>query len=80
MTNKDILTKLKDIIEDINPDIDFSESLALIQSGAMDSLEVINYLTQIEEVFNLEISLEQLQEEKLGVVGNMLNYIASQII
>ncbi len=80
MTNKDILIKLKDIIQDINPDIDFDENLALIQSGSMDSLEVINYLTQIEEIFNLDISLEQLQEEKLGIVSNMMNYIASQII
>lgn len=80
MTNKDILIKLTNIIHDINPDIDVTEDLALIQSGEMDSLEIINYLTQIEEVFNLEITMEQLQEEKLGIVGNMMNYITSQII
>jgi acyl carrier protein len=76
MTEQEIFAKLSEILKDINEDVEVTNETALIAEGILDSLELINYLTQIEEHFNIEISLEQLKDEKLGVVGNMVQYLS----
>lgn len=75
MDNKGIYSKLNGIIIDIKGDIKVEIDTPLIEKGLMDSLELINYLTQIEETFGVEISLEELIEKKLGLISNMVDYL-----
>jgi acyl carrier protein len=79
MEKNKILENLKEIIVDIKGDIEIDEDTALIEKGILDSLELINYLTQIEEYFGIEISLEELIEKKLGLISNMIEYLDNKI-
>lgn len=76
MSENEIFTKLKEIIIDIKEEnISIDVDTALIESEIFDSLELINYLTQIEENFGINISLDKLIEMKLGKIDNMVKYI-----
>jgi len=77
MTKDEIYAKLVEIIKDIKGDIEVSPETALIEGGIMDSLELLNYLTQIEEILNVNVGMDTLIESKLGIVGNMVNYISN---
>lgn len=71
-----IFNKLKEIIEDIKEEkVPLDEKTPLVEKEILDSLELINYLTQIEEEYGLNISIDELVEKKLGIVENMINYI-----
>ncbi len=75
MNRQEIFDKLVEILKDIKDEVQVTEDTALIGEGILDSLELINYLTQIEENYDLSISLDQLAEQKLGIIKNMLDYI-----
>ncbi len=77
MNKEAIFLKLKEILVDIKGDVNVSYDTALIADGILDSLEVINYLTQIEDTYSLSISLDQLAELKLGIINNMIDYIVN---
>lgn len=79
MNKNEIFERLVEILKDIKDDISVSEETALIGEGILDSLELINYLTQIEETYNVSISLDQLSENKLGIIKNMIDYLAEKI-
>lgn len=79
MNKNEIFERLVEILKDIKDDISVNEETALIGEGILDSLELINYLTQIEETYNVSISLDQLSENKLGIIKNMIDYLAEKI-
>lgn len=79
MTGQEIFEKLRAMVDDIKGDIEVTMDTALIESQIMDSLELINYLTQIEEVFDLNITMDELIEHQLGKISNMVEYIAKKI-
>lgn len=75
MSKEEILKELNEILIDIKEEIDITEDTALIGEGILDSLELINYLTQIEEKFDITISLDELSDKELGLMKNMIDYI-----
>lgn len=79
MNRAEIFDKLVEILKDIKDDIKVTEETALIGEGILDSLELINYLTQIEETYDVSISLDQLADLQLGIVKNMIDYLTSKL-
>ncbi len=79
MNKQEIKAKLYEILEDIKDETNFDENAPLISDGVLDSLELINYLTQIEEEFGFEVSMEDLEEHKLGVIVNMVEFLANKL-
>lgn len=79
MNRNEIFENLKSIILDIKEEeFELNEDTALIESNILDSLELINYLTQIEERFGVNISFDELVEHKLGIINNMIDYIIAK--
>jgi acyl carrier protein len=79
MDEKAIFGKLEEIIFDIKGEIEVNNDTALIGSDIMDSLELINYLTQIEENFDVSITMDELIDNELGLIKNMIKYIKDRI-
>ncbi len=79
MNKNEIFSILTQIILDIKEEeLELSVDTALIESNIFDSLELINYLTQIEERFGVNISFDELIENQLGLIKNMIDYIISK--
>lgn len=79
MENQQIFEKLNSIIKMINSKALITENTGLIGESILDSLEFMNYVTKIEEVFSLTISDSEINNLQLGIIKNMITYIRSRI-
>lgn len=79
MYDKIIFDKLRIIVKSINASAEINENTALIGESILDSLEFMNYITKVEEVFEISISDSEIIDQKLGTLINMINNISSKI-
>lgn len=49
--------------------------LALLSARALDSMDFMNYITVVEEQFNVTISDAEIAEHRLGVIRNMVEFL-----
>jgi len=76
MTDEEILRTLQEILRThINVTTPVVESTALIGDGVVDSLDFMNYVTRVEETFDIQISNDDLAGQQLGVMKNMVAYL-----
>lgn len=78
MTRENIFETINQILrEKLSVKADVTEETALLGDDILDSMEFMKYLTIVEEEFNVTISDEDLEARKLGIVKNMIEYLAS---
>lgn len=49
------MDKLLRILNEINPDLDYTKESALVDDGLFDSLEVMSIVSEIEDSFHIQI-------------------------
>ncbi len=79
MEKQQILEKLRILIKSINAGPEIRENSDLPGEAILDSLEFMNYVTKVEESFNIVISNSEITGKSLGIVGNMVDHISSTI-
>lgn len=75
MPNEEILGKLKEIIVDrlgVEEEL-VTEKATFVDDLSADSLDIVELIMEIEEVFDLEIA--DSEAEKIVTVGDVVNYI-----
>lgn len=60
--------KILDILNEINPGADFNGSDDLIGDGMIDSFAVINLVSELEDEFDVEISVKDVIKENFQSV------------
>jgi len=76
MERTEILSKLKEIVEkQLNKTSEITEDTALVGEKILDSLEFMNYLTSVEETFDISISDSDIEKYQLGKINNMIDYL-----
>ncbi len=70
-----MLEKITDIICQINPDVDYAEEKTLIDDGIIDSLELMELISELEGAFDIEIGMEELVPEHFNSVEAIENMI-----
>ena len=63
--------KLINILKTIRPDVDFSSAERLIDDEILDSFDIIQVVMELNEAFDVEIPVEDLQPENLNSVAAM---------
>jgi acyl carrier protein len=76
MNNQRIFEELIVIITGIKTGAKIDENTALTEEAILDSLEFMNYITRVEELFDINISDSEIADQKLGILLNMVNYIS----
>ena len=76
MEKAEILSKLKEIVLQLNKTSEITEETALISEKILDSLEFMNYLTLVEETFDISISDSDIEKYQLGKISNMIDYLS----
>ena len=56
-----------------------NKDLNLIDSGFLDSMGIVELLTEIEDRFNIEISLEEFAIEKFDTINKIKKYIEEKL-
>jgi acyl carrier protein len=78
MDDQQIFESLRTILKSINCAAEINEESALIGDSILDSLEFMNYLTKVEELFKITISDSEIKKLQLGIIINMVRFISSK--
>lgn len=66
---------LLSILEDIVSDIDFESEKALIDDGLLESFDIVNLVSELNDEFDIEIRPKDLVAENFNNVDAMLEMI-----
>lgn len=69
------MDELKQILEEIRPDINFDEEKRLIDGGILDSFDIISIAGEINTAFDVEINVENLLPENFNSMEAMYDLI-----
>lgn len=69
------MEQLLDILEEINPDIDYEKETNLIDGKKLDSLSILTLITQICDTFDIEIGPKWMRNENFNSVNAMWTMI-----
>ena len=58
-----MMEELRELLEEIRPDIDFGKEKKLIDDGILDSIDIIGIVTEINDHFDVEINVQYLLPE-----------------
>ena len=65
------MDELLEILEDINPDVDYANETQLIDGRILDSLSIITLVSEITDAFDIEVGPEYLVPENFNSVEAM---------
>ena len=71
--------RLLEILEDINPEVDFETCTTLIDDHLLDSLSIISLVAEIEEEFDITIPTVEIIPENFNSAENFWKKISTMI-
>lgn len=60
------MDRLLAILKDLHPDVDFEETDDLIDSGILDSFDIISLIAEIDNDFDVQIPAEEIIPENFN--------------
>lgn len=69
------MERLLAILKDIRPDVDFENETELIDNGILDSFDVVSIISEIDDVFDVQIRINELDPENFNSAENIFNLI-----
>lgn len=60
------MERLLEILEEINPDIDFENCTTLIDDGLLDSFAILETVAEINDAFDVEVSAPEIIPENFN--------------
>lgn len=69
------MEELKRMLSEKYPDIDFDVEKNLVSGGVLDSLEVVTIISEIEDLFDISITMEYIQPAYFESVETMWEMI-----
>lgn len=69
------MDELLEILNDINPDIDYETEDNLIDGKVLDSFSIVSLIAQIMDTFDIDISPKWMRNENFNSVNAMWNMI-----
>lgn len=67
--------QLLSILKDIKPEVDFETANDLIDAGTLDSFDIVTVVVELNDAFDVEISVDDLVPENLNSVDAMIELI-----
>lgn len=64
----DIRNKIIEIIQNLNEDFDPNEESNLIEDGILDSFDIVNFIVEADETFDVKIRVEEIVPENFSNV------------
>ena len=69
--------RVMEILKDIRSDVDFEHCTALIDDDILESLDIVSIVSEFNDEFDVEISVEDLLPENFNSVDAMVELIRS---
>ena len=61
-----MLERLLEILSEVRPDLDFENETRLIDDDLLDSFDIISIVSECNDVFDVEISVDDLEPENFN--------------
>lgn len=71
------MEKLLEILKEIRPDVDFENESALIDDGILDSFDVTAIISEIDDVFGVQIRITELDPDNFNSLESIWKLIQS---
>ena len=68
------MEKLIEMLEDLNPDVDFSTEEKLIDGGLLDSMAILSLVSDLEDEFDVEITPVELVPANFKFCSRYVEY------
>ena len=65
------MNELKKMLSEKYPSIDFDKEKNLVSSGILDSIEVVSIIAEIEDLFDISVTMEYIQPSYFESVETM---------
>ena len=72
------MERLLEILSGVRPDVDFTTETALIDDEILESLDIVAIVSVINDVFNIELNVDDLLPENFNSAEAMLELIHSK--
>ena len=69
------MNELKKMLSEKYPNIDFEKEKNLVSSGSLDSIEVVSIIAEIEDLFDISVTMEYIQPSYFESVETMWEMI-----
>ena len=69
------MEKLLEILRDIDPEVDYENETALIADGILDSMEVLELVSTLEDEFDIEVTPTELVPANFNSAESMWKMI-----
>ena len=76
---KEIEKKIMDIIKEINEEIEIDESTLLLEEEVLDSVSMLNLVTELENEYKIQIPLDAVTEDNFKNIDSIVKYVFSLI-
>ena len=69
------MEKLLEVLGEIRPDVDFANEKKLIDDGVLDSFDIMQVVMALNEAYEIDINVEDLEPDNFNTVEAMLQLI-----
>lgn len=69
------MEQLKQILEEIRPDVEFDVEEKLIDDGILDSMDIISIVTEVNDAYNIDINVQYLLPENFNSMNAIYELI-----
>ena len=74
-----IKNKIETILKKIDSSFEYSDNLNLRCDLNLDSLDIIEFLFEVESQLNVKIPEEDIDEKQLMILGNLFRYVQEKL-
>ncbi len=71
--------ELMEILEELHPEVDFESEDALVSGKVLDSFDIVNLVTELDDAFDIEITAADLLPENFDTVDGMVELIKKRM-
>ena len=69
------MERLLNLLKEIKRDVDFENAVELVDNGILDSLDIVNIISAIEETYGVEVNPDEIDPDNFQCVNAMCEMI-----
>lgn len=69
------MEELLELLKGIRPDVDFENETELIDEGILDSMDVVSIISEIDDVFGVQIRITELDPDNFNSAEAIWNLV-----
>lgn len=69
--------KVLEVLKEVRQDVDFEKETKLFDDGILDSFDIISVVSELNERFDIEITVDELEPENFNTLNAIVSLVES---